>query len=118
MVSDKSGAGNLWDRALADSPEKDRNTLMADETRSKLDIDELLDAVRVKREMCLRNQWEFKFRDRVINLRDQADKIISWLVKFKEVGDIAIQHDPSHAALPWAGIRFMLQVGGKNLFHI
>ena len=30
--------------------------------------------------------------------------------KFKEVGDIAVQYDPGHAALPWAAIRFFLQV--------
>jgi hypothetical protein len=51
-------------------------------------------------------------------LRNQADKIISWLVKFKEVGDITVQYDPSHAALPWAGIRFLLQVSWDTLFRI
>ena len=110
-VSGKSGAGSLWARALGSLSEKDKNTLETTETRSKLDIEELLAAVREKQEVCLRNQWEFEFRGRAVNLRHQADQIISWLAKFKEVGDIAIQHDPSHAALPWAGIRFLLQVG-------
>ncbi|KAI5460114.1 hypothetical protein BGZ63DRAFT_406059 [Mariannaea sp. PMI_226] len=36
-------------------------------------------------------------------------KIVSWLNKFKEIGDIAVQYDPIHAALPWAGVRFLLQ---------
>ena len=30
--------------------------------------------------------------------------------KFKELGDIAVQYDTGHASLPWAGIRFILQV--------
>jgi hypothetical protein len=29
---------------------------------------------------------------------------------FKQIGDVAVQYDPAHAALPWAGIRFLLQV--------
>lgn len=33
-----------------------------------------------------------------------------WVNKFKEVVDVAIQYDPVHAALPWAAVRFLLQV--------
>ena len=121
-VPDKIEEGNLWARALGSMSEKDKSTLRSlsrkgkdtlggNETTSKLDIEELLIAVRAKREMCLENQWEFEFRGRAVNLRYQADKIITWLAKFKEVGDNAIQKDPGHAALPWAGIRFLLQIG-------
>lgn len=53
--------------------------------------------------------WKFQFRDRNIILRDVASKILTWLTKFKEVGDIAVQYDPAHAALPWAAVRFLLQ---------
>ena len=89
---------------------KDKRAPEGNDTTPNLDIEELLVAVREKREICLENQWEFEFRGRAVNLRDQADKIITWLAKFKEVGDMAIQKDPGHAALPWAGIRFLLQV--------
>ena len=109
-MSDKNEAGNLWDQALGSLSEKDKNTLEINTVGSKLDIKELLVAARAKRDICLKNQWEFEFRGRAVNLRYQADKIISWLAKFKEVGDMAIQYDPGHAALPWAGIRFLLQV--------
>ena len=116
-VSDKSEVGSLWARALDGLSGKDRNTLETNETGSNLDIEEVLEEVRAKRETCLKNQWEFELCGRSVNLRYQADKIISWLAKFKEVGDIAIQQDPSHAALPWAGIRFLLQVGMGSFFH-
>lgn len=49
--------------------------------------------------------------DRDIILRDIAAKIISVLDVFKAVGDTAVQVDPGAAALPWALIRFLLQVG-------
>ena len=117
-VSDKSEVGGLWARALERLSKKDKKTLESNKTGSHVDIEELLGEVHEKREMCLENQWEFKFRGRTVNLRYQADKILSWLAKFKEVGDIAIQQDPSHAALPWAGIRFLLQVSLKALVRI
>lgn len=42
---------------------------------------------------------------------DLFRKIVKWLDLFKQVGDAAVQYDPVHAALPWAGVRFLLQVG-------
>ncbi|EON65807.1 hypothetical protein W97_05046 [Coniosporium apollinis CBS 100218] len=42
-------------------------------------------------------------------LRDLANKVINWLDKFKAAGDIVVNYDPSHLALPWAGVRFILQ---------
>jgi hypothetical protein len=35
---------------------------------------------------------------------------MKWVIKFREVGDMAAQYDPAHAALPWAGVRVLLQV--------
>ena len=46
---------------------------------------------------------------------DLFGKVIRWIDLFKQVGDAAVQYDPVHAALPWAGVRFLLQVRG---FHI
>ncbi|KAL9634405.1 MAG: hypothetical protein Q9164_004107 [Protoblastenia rupestris] len=36
-------------------------------------------------------------------------KIAKWIQKFISVGDVAMQYDPTHAALPWAAVRFVLQ---------
>lgn len=54
--------------------------------------------------------WKFRFRGRDIILRDVAGKIVLWLGKFKDVGDVVVNYDPAHAALPWAAIRFLLSV--------
>ena len=43
-------------------------------------------------------------------LRDVFCKVSTWLQKFVEIGDVAVSYDPGHAALPWAGIRFLLKV--------
>ena len=45
-----------------------------------------------------------------MRLGDEADKVLLWLDRFKSVGDIAVNADPIHAGLPWAGIRLLLEV--------
>jgi len=35
---------------------------------------------------------------------------VEWVKKFRDVGDVVVQYDPTHAALPWAGVRLLLQV--------
>lgn len=45
-----------------------------------------------------------------IIIRDLLSKTTKWLNIFVKVGDAAVQYDPVHAALPWAGVKFLLQV--------
>ena len=54
--------------------------------------------------------WKVKFREEEVVLRDVGMKILRWIDTFKKIGDIIVQYDPVHAALPWAGFRFLLQV--------
>ena len=42
-------------------------------------------------------------------------KIVSVLKKFVAVGDVAINFDPVHAALPWAAVRFVLVVSNSTV---
>lgn len=55
------------------------------------------------------------FRGKRIILRDVVMKIFGWIDKFKQIGDIVVQYDPGHMALPWAAFRFVMQV--RNLCH-
>lgn len=48
----------------------------------------------------LGRQWE---------LKDVLERIVKFLNRFKEVGDVVASFDPQHAALPWAVVRFLLQ---------
>lgn len=107
-------AENLWDRAVKTLSDEDRRNI--DFSRpGKLDIlGDVLKAAERKKEECLKKRWRFKRSngDEVI-LRDVFEKIVTWVNKFKDFGDIAMQYDPGHAALPWAGVRFLLQVGAR-----
>ena len=101
--STTSSSINLWDLAATRLSEKDKATL---DLSSTTKLDDLLSAVDSRRKECERRQWTVK---RVV-LRDVFTKIAKWIEKFIEVGDIAVQYDPGHAALPWAALRFLLKV--------
>lgn len=61
--------------------------------------------------LSLRKRWKYtKPNGDTIIVRDVLEKIVRWIEKFKDTGDIIVQYDPSHAALPWAAVRFLLQI--------
>lgn len=75
-------------------------------------LNDVLVAAEEKRQECIKKQWKYKKSNgRIIIIRDLFDKILKWVDTFKQIGDIAVQYDPGHATLPWAGVRFILQVG-------
>ena len=100
----------LWEQAFNGLSERDRRAFPPPQDDTHDHLEAVLEATRKSQEKCEQEKWRFKVGARVINLRDRADKILEWVDKFKQIGDTAIQYDPVHAALPWAGIRFLLQV--------
>ncbi|KAI5818540.1 hypothetical protein BZA77DRAFT_16936 [Pyronema omphalodes] len=40
----------------------------------------------------------------------KIQKLLSYIDRFKEIGDIVVQYDPVHAALPWAGVRLLIKL--------
>lgn len=56
-------------------------------------------------------RWTIKRTNKTpIVLRDKFDQIVTWVGKFIKIIDSAVQYDPGHAALPWAGVKLILQV--------
>ena len=116
------GAGqSLWRRAFC-SPEltSERETL----TTIQVDINtwspaEVASALGTMTEGILNRKrgkdWKISFRGDEIILKDIGMKILRWVDNFKQIGDIVVQYDPVHAALPWAGFRILLKVLGNPL---
>ncbi|KAL9636227.1 MAG: hypothetical protein Q9164_002953 [Protoblastenia rupestris] len=103
-------ADDLWNLAAAKLNEKDKSTLKYLHTSTGKPSD-LLAAVEGKKEECKKRQWAIRRsggKDAII-LRDVFSKIATWIQKFVEAGDVASNYDPGHAALPWAGVRFLLK---------
>jgi hypothetical protein len=55
--------------------------------------------------------WRVEVGGRTIDLRKTVKRIAGWVNKFKGCVDVAVSFDPVHAALPWAAVRFVIQVG-------
>lgn len=73
-------------------------------------LDEVWKAAKDKQLVCEQQQWTWTIRGKIVKLRDPADKVVRWLERFKDFGDVAVSADPLHAGIPWAGIRLLLQV--------
>ncbi|EQB57263.1 hypothetical protein CGLO_02630 [Colletotrichum gloeosporioides Cg-14] len=111
MAPSDTTTPSLWDIAR----KRLTNTEEAQLAKAAVDDNslsqQLLELVQEKKQRCMERRWKFKLSNgEVIVIRDLFEKVVRWLQKFKEVGDIAVQYDPVYAALPWAGVRLLLQV--------
>lgn len=132
---------DLWSQAAAKLKDKDKSYIV----HFNLDLESLRAAVKERQQECVEKQWfvpskssctleslltvrlpKRLLRSRLsgigtskskIVLRDVFAKIAFWIEKFVEVGDVAVQYDPGHAALPWALVRFLLKVLGQVPHH-
>ena len=108
-----SPSTDLWDRAL-ESLSVERKAAIeyqASQQPSTNIVDHLCTLTEQKRAECEKRGWKIEFNGHQVILRDVTEKICVWLHKFKEIGDVVVNYDPVHLALPWAGIRFLLEVG-------
>ncbi|KAF7508890.1 hypothetical protein GJ744_008599 [Endocarpon pusillum] len=73
-------------------------------------LEHCLAATIQQRQVWEGKRWTITFGNRTITVKEEADKIVRWLDRFKAVGDVAVNADPVHAGLPWAGVRLLLEV--------
>ncbi|KAI5459666.1 hypothetical protein BGZ63DRAFT_455260 [Mariannaea sp. PMI_226] len=94
----------LWTEAFSRLPQTTQDALKVyvqagDESRTEAqNVDALVKALSGRKE-----QYEHKFK-----IREKVYKIMDYLQKVKEIGDTVVSFDPVHAAIPWAGFRFLL----------
>ncbi|KAJ5837197.1 hypothetical protein N7447_003223 [Penicillium robsamsonii] len=108
---------NLWTLAFHSLPPATKEDLEKYQNEKAIEtLDATLRAVRDKQLVCLQKRWTVKTKaGKRLIVRDILDKVAFWINRFKEVGDIAVQYDPSHASLPWAGVRVLLQASINDL---
>jgi hypothetical protein len=107
-------ASSLWARALASLPEEDQQIFHVSSNpppNTSQILDDILSALEAQRDRCKRDRWKIAGRDgKSIVIRDVCAKIATYVTKFMGVVDVVVNFDPVHAALPWAGVRFVLQL--------
>ena len=108
-----SSIPNLWAQAASELSATDQLPTPIDLSRldTKRTIQDILGAAKEKQKECFSKRWKYKNRkgDDVI-IQDVFAKVITWATKFIQIGDTVMQYDPGHAALPWAGVRLLLQI--------
>ncbi|KAK1471312.1 hypothetical protein CABS01_16398 [Colletotrichum abscissum] len=79
-------------------------------------LDKLLPTTEKARQGLTDKSWSYRRKngEKVI-VRDVLVKITKWVNHFKGVVDVAVSYDPFHAALPWAGVRFLLDAAMGDL---
>lgn len=103
---------DLWGLALERLSLKDKNAVGEIMPDSKLDILPHLHTVAVnQRNVCEGRRWKFELNGQSITLRDVANHIIVCVDKYKQIRDVVENSVSSPSSLPWAGIRFFLEVG-------
>ncbi|KAF2194322.1 hypothetical protein K469DRAFT_783362 [Zopfia rhizophila CBS 207.26] len=102
---------DLWALAAAQLSDDDkRNINFSRSDRLNILADLHAEAERFK-QRSIESRWKYARKSgETVIIRDVFDKIVRWIDIFKQVGDVAVQYDPAHASLPWAGIRFILQI--------
>ena len=112
-IPSTTGSNDLWAQAYHKLPDELKTHLGVNNygAADKLQmLQKILESAVQAKETSMAKRLNFKWRDKEINVRETASRLVGWITKFKEIGDIAVQYDPVHAALPWAGVRLILLV--------
>ena len=108
----------LWASALSRLSDSARQNATFGGEGHLVVLTELQRLTEDSRDQCIKKRWRLKRPGRggeTIVLRDLFSKIVGWIVRFREIGDIVVQYDPAQAALPWAGVRFLLQIAVSDM---
>jgi hypothetical protein len=102
---------DLWALAAAQLNDTDKRNIDFSRPEKLESLADLHALTEKSKQECVKKRWTYTRKSgETVILRDVFDKIIRWIDVFKQVGDVAVQYDPVHTALPWAGVRFVLQV--------
>lgn len=115
-----NGSQSLWMTATAKLDKVDQELLDFDSAdginRTREPEPDILESLkqttREAYDTCIHKRWQITIpgKGKKIIIRDLLSKVAHWIELFKSVGDQIVQFDPGHAALPWAGARFLLQI--------
>ena len=106
----------LWDEAAKILDDDDTSGIDKRILDGRVSIYEVGATVQQKMDECMSKRWEFtKSNGQKVVLWKVLERVMKWVNRFKEIGDVAIQYDPGHAALPWAAVRFVLQASVSSV---
>ncbi|KAG0643976.1 hypothetical protein HOY80DRAFT_1031491 [Tuber brumale] len=100
---------SLWDKAYETLPQEDCTAFLESSEHRHFALEDARADAEMYRSTCYEKRSKFNWKGKELLLHDVVSRIITWIDKFKTIGDIVSQYDPAHAVLPWVGFRFLLQ---------
>jgi hypothetical protein len=117
-ATSSTGPQPLWVAAISKLDSHERATLKDFLEADLREVTPILEDIRNETKQIVdakrEKAWKITLMGKDVVLRDVGMRILQWVDKFKDIGSIAVQYDPGHAALPWALFRFLLQVGSNT----
>jgi hypothetical protein len=108
LALDNQVSNELWSRAIAIAGLDTSYLISFDKL---FVLSDLKKDVEKARDTCEKHRIGYTRKNgQKVFLRDVFGNMVKWINLFKEAGDVAIAYDPGVAALPWAMVRFLLQV--------
>jgi hypothetical protein len=78
---------------------------------SAINVNNILRTGEAKKQLCLDNRWHITRKGKTIFFRDLFQKIVDSIKKVQNAVDFVVSLDVTgHAALPWAGVKFFLDL--------
>lgn len=109
-------SNDLWACAAAELSDEDRSYINFSCSDKLYILSDLLALTEHSKQECIEKKWRYTGKSgETVIIMDLFGKVIRWIDLFKQVGDAAVQYDPVHTELPWAGVRFLLQVCGLHI---
>ncbi|KAH6888665.1 hypothetical protein B0T10DRAFT_573510 [Thelonectria olida] len=105
----------LWDAAIDALPSDLAKQIDFSQDEKSHPVYELIEITEEARQSSDNKSWSFKRHGKTVIVRHILLKVSKWANHFKEIGDTIVTYDPTHAALPWAGVRFLLQAALGDL---
>jgi hypothetical protein len=116
------GDCELWDKALRHLQESKRDldivSIVEGFAKNPADNNAIAEgtpstAKSLAKDIKQKMEHEIESQQHDSETRRSVENIVSVLNKFISVGDVAVNFDPVHAALPWAAVRFVLVVSSS-----
>jgi hypothetical protein len=105
-----NSTSSLWDTANAKLDPKTRRSLATVNIGNGRVVDAVLKEAVTQQKALAAKRWKATVGGKEVILRDVLARIVRWIDHFKAAGDIAVQFNSGAASLPWAAVRFLLQV--------
>ncbi|KAK8088520.1 hypothetical protein PG997_003481 [Apiospora hydei] len=110
-----------WAQAVQSLSDDDREQFGIAQPSSGQDplgiLEDILAATEAKKEESLNKRWKVTVKGRTIIIRDVLEKMTLWVNNrnLKAIGSLALQYDPTGAALPWAAIKLFMQAAVNDV---